>query len=141
MTGLVDGVQVVPRLWIGSNRTCDKVRQSFSFVCVNCGLRAHTQDARCNFIPLCGLDSFVDHSAAQRIGQLIVSSGWPQRDVLLHCGDALTYSPLAAALALATFNHWSFTQAYAWVKGLQPGMQDLSRLARPVSTNTAWAGA
>lgn len=137
----VDGVQVVPRLWIGSNKTCDIVRRSFSFVCINCGQRSHTQDTRCYFISLCGSDSFVDYAAAQRIGQLIVSSGWPQKDVLLHCGDALTYSPLAAALALATFNQQSFAVSYAWVKAAQPGLQDLSRLAQPVAVNTAWAGA
>ena len=140
MTAPPDGVEVVPRLWIGSNRTCDVLRQNFSFVCINCGVKAHTQDQRCNFIPVCsGPNGFVDYAAMARVERLLIPQR-PQGNVLIHCADALTYSPLVAALWLSTYYNQPLATSYQWVKAAQPGLQDLSRLAQPVSTNTAWAG-
>jgi hypothetical protein len=103
-------------------------------------MKAHTQDQRCNFIPVCtGSGGVVDYAAVQRIERLLVPQ-WPQGNVLLHCGDSLTYSPLVAALWLSTYNNQPLATSYQWVKAAQPGLQDLSRLAQPVSVNTAWAG-
>lgn len=134
-----DAVQVVPRLWIGSNKTCDAVRGGYQFVCINVGAKPHTNDQRCNVIPLC-VGDVVDYAQMAKIERLIVPL-WPQGNVLLHCSNGLTYSALAAALWLSSYYSQSLATSYQWIKAKQPAVQDLSGMAAPVAKNTAWAGA
>jgi hypothetical protein len=135
-----DGVEIVPRLWIGSNKTCDALRQQINFVCINVDQQSHTVDQRCNFIPICGANGFVDYDALTRIERRLFAQ-WPSNgSALIHGIQGLTYSPLAMALYLQARYSISLQQAYAWVLAKQPQAQDLSRLAAPVATNTAWAG-
>ena len=139
MATLPDGVEIVPKLWIGSGKTCDAVRSGYQFVCINVGAKPHTQNQRCNFIPLC-VGGFVDYDQMTKISRLIVPQ-WPQGNVLLHCGNGLTYSALAAALWLSSYYNQSLTKSYQWIRDKQVNVQDLSQLAAPVAKNTAWAGA
>jgi hypothetical protein len=133
----VDGLEIIPKLWLGSNRTCDVLRQSMAFRCINVGLTSHTNNQRCTLIPVCGTDGFVDYKAQAQIYATLIGY-WPQYgSVLIHCGDALTYSPLAMALALQARYQISFAKAYQTVKLAQPGLQDLSRLVQPVAASTA----
>lgn len=135
-----DGVEIVPRLWIGSNKTCNVVRQQMDFVCINVDQQVHTPDQRCNFIPICGANGFVDYDALTRIERLAFAQ-WPSNgSVLLHCSQGLTYSPLAMALFCQVRYSIGLAQAYAWVLAKQPQAQNLSQLAAPISNNTAWAG-
>jgi hypothetical protein len=135
------GVEVVPGLWIGGNTTCDRLRQSMSFRCVNVGTKIHTNSSRCQHIPVAGSDGFVDYNAQAMIYSTIIG-WWPQYgNVLLHFGNAMTYSPLSMALALQVRYQLSFAEAYRWVTKAQPGLQYLSKLVKPVATNTALAGA
>ena len=141
MAAAIDGVEIVPGLWIGSNKTCDALRQTMGFRCINVGHKSHTLDQRCTLLPVCGEEVYVDYNAQAKIYGLIVGQ-WPQYgDVLLHCADALTYSPLSAAMALQVRYQVPFAEAYQWVKQAQPALKDMSQLVYPVAKNTAWAGA
>jgi hypothetical protein len=133
----VDGVRIIPKLWLGSNKTCDVLRQSMDFRCINVGLTSHTNDQRCTLIPVCGANGFVDYKAQAKIYAMLIGY-WPQYgSVLIHCGDALTYSPLSVALVLQVRYQISFAEAYQTVKLAQPALQDLSRLVQPVAASTA----
>jgi hypothetical protein len=136
-----DGVEIVPRLWIGSNKTCDVLRQQLNFVCVNVGAAVHTNDQRCIFIPICGAGIYVDYDALTRIERLLLAQ-WPNNgSALVHCSKGLTYSPLTMALYLKSRYAISLLVAYQWVLEKQPQAQDMSQLAAPISNNTGWAGA
>jgi hypothetical protein len=130
---LPGGVAIVPRLWIGSNTTCDVCRRNLSFVCINVGLTEHTNDSRCNFIPLCTAPGgYVSNTQLVAVQRLVINAfGQTGTNILLHCSDALTYSPLAAALWLMQRYVLTLPQAYQWVKTAQPQAKDLSALAPP----------
>ena len=134
------GVEIIPRLWIGSNKTCDVLRRQANFVCINVGEHVHTNDQRCNFIPICGAGVYVDYDALTRIERQLLAQ-WPSNgSALVHCAKGLTYSPLTMALYCQARYSISLQQAYQWVLDKQPQAQDLSQLAAPVSNHTAWAG-
>lgn len=138
----LDGVEIVPKLWIGSNRTCDACRPSFNYICVNVGTRSHTQDQRCNFIPIIGSNGFVDYGQVALLERLLAAR-WPSGGAaLIHGPDALTYSPLAMALYIQSrYQLLNLAQAYTYIFKAQPGAQNLMQLAQPVSSNTGWRGA
>jgi hypothetical protein len=131
-TQLPDGAEIVPRLWIGSNATCDRARQSLQYTCINVGAAVHTTDPRCTWIPVATASNGMVSSDALVAVERIIIGAWPQySSVLIHCGDALTYSPLTAALWLTWRYQISLTEAYSWVWAKQPKAQDLSKLAPP----------
>jgi hypothetical protein len=134
---LPDGVEIVPRLWIGSNASCDRARRSLNFTCINVGAHSHSTDPRCNFIPVAtasnGLVSAEQLVAVERV----IIGAWPQySDVLVHCATALTYSPLTMALWLTWRYQINLTEAYKWVWDKQPQAKDLSKLAPPRQART-----
>ncbi len=135
---LPGGVEIVPRLWIGTNASCDRARRSLGCTCINVGVQSHTDDQRCTWIPVCtASNGMVSNDQLVKVERIIINV-WPQyNDVLIHCATALTYSPLTAALWLTWRYQISLTEAYAWVWAKQPQAQDLSKLAPPLLARVA----
>ena len=128
-----NGVEVVPRLWIGSPATCDAARSRPSFTCVSVATKPHTNDSRCACIPIFGADGRVDFNQFAKIRNLTAGK-WPQYgNVLVHCSDGLSGSPLTAALLIQQNYNVPLSQAYSWVKAQQPGVRDMSKLALPLA--------
>jgi hypothetical protein len=126
------GVEIVPRMWIGSNASCDWARRNLNFTCINVGLSSHTTDPRCTCIPLCPGGGRVDNTALVSIERLLIGIMPGTGLALLHCGQGLTYSPLAMALWLQLRYNITLTQAYQWVLDKRPTVQVLMNLTPPL---------
>lgn len=132
MLPLPHGVEVVPRLWLGDNTSCDYARPTMSFTCINVGSTPHTTDPACNFIPILPVaGAKVDNSQLQKVMALLVNSFPTSNLALLHCQNGLTASALATALWLQMRYNITLTQVYQWVLTKQPLAQVLTGLLPP----------
>ncbi len=133
MISVPDATETVPRLWTGKFSSCDWCRRNLNFTCINVSMRAHTTDARCNFVPLCDASgAFVSSDQFAKVMNLIFATfSQPSGLVLMHCPDGISYSTLAATLYLQKQYALTVVQAYQWVLQKQPRAVDLSRLTPP----------
>lgn len=132
---LPDGIEIVPRLWLGDNASCDFARRNLSFTCINVGLTSHTTDPRCNFITLCPGGGQVSNSALVAIERLLFGVMPGTGLALVHCGQGINYSPLATALFLQVRYNVTLAQAYQWVLDKKPNIQVLMNLAPAVKAD------
>jgi hypothetical protein len=137
---LIGAEQIVPRLWLGTNASCNSARNSIQFLCINCDARSHTDDKRCHWLPLLNADGFVNQTNLTQIERLIMGVWSGSAQVLLHDLTGLGPSPLALALWLKDRQNIPLTQAYAWIKKLQPAVQDWASKAQPHKNDSVFHG-
>lgn len=122
---MIDGSEILPRLWIGTCASCEAVRGQ-DFFCLNVLEGAHTADTACIHLRVLGDDgkAMPDRLA---IAHDMINHAWGNpvyRGVLVHCGAGVERSPLVVAMWMLVRFNLTLDEAYKWIKQERPIAED-----------------
>lgn len=115
-----DAHEVLPRLWIGPQGSCDAAPESVFRICV----LEEPHSARCQHMRILGENGKAQISSLDLVANMIdvrFGDGW---NLLVHCGAGVERSPLAVAYWMTRRFGYSFDEAYAWLKQHRPQVED-----------------
>jgi hypothetical protein len=128
---LIGATEILPRLWIGSKKSCDSSDhiEDLQRICVE---TAHHDDASCDHVHLLDPEIYrITPGLLLRVSDWIESRwSWSRLNILIHCDDGNTLAPLAVAYWMR--GHFGFTaaQSYDWLQKMRPAVIERTDLIK-----------